>query len=161
MCSSLINAKIDAPIQFRVERTLGKLLKWLRILGFDAISDRLPENSYLVTASNDDDRIWITKTKQTSSNEGIIYISTNNPIDQLRQVIVALDIQLHTLRPFSRCSECNNELIIVDRQKIRGQVPDYIWETHHKFQSCNICQKIFWPGSHVDKQRHIIDQLFE
>jgi len=161
MCSSLTNGKIRPPTQFRVDRPLGKLLKWLRILGYDAIADRLPENSYLVSASNYDDRIWITKAKLTASIEGIIYINAKNPIDQLRQVIMALHIQRHSLRPFTRCSECNGGLIIVDREKIRGQVPDYIWETHHQFRTCNICQKIFWPGSHVDKQRQVIDQLFK
>jgi hypothetical protein len=161
MCTGLTNGKIVPPTHFRVDRSLGKLLKWLRILGYDAISDRFAENSYQVSAANADDRIWITKTKLTPPIAGIINISAKNPIDQLRQVIVALRIQRHSLRPFTRCSACNSDLINVDRETVRGQVPDYIWETHRQFRTCNFCQKIFWPGSHVKKQRQIIDQLFE
>lgn len=157
---SLSNGQTEKPIQFRVDRPLGKLIKWLRLLGFDAISECLPA-SKVSTAPRHDDRIWIIKTKLMAPIEGIIPISTNNPIDQLRQVITVLRIQRHSLKPFTRCSECNCELITVDRETIRGLVPDYIWETHHQFQSCDFCQKIFWPGSHVDQQRQIIEKLFK
>jgi uncharacterized protein with PIN domain len=149
------------PIQFRVDRPLGKLVKWLRLLGYDAISDSLPDKMVLTRASRSDNRIWITNAKQMETIEGLIHISTNKPIDQLRQIIIALNIQRQALKPFTRCSLCNCKLIAVDRAGVRGQVPDYIWETHRQFRSCDFCNKIFWPGSHVDRQRRIIDRLFE
>ena len=149
------------PIQFRVDRPLAKLLKWLRLLGYDAVSDSLPGKMALTSASGSDDRIWITNAKQMETAEGLIHISTKNPINQLRQIIVALGIRRQDLKPFTRCSGCNCKLIPVDRARLRGQVPDYIWETHRQFRSCDFCNKIFWPGSHVDRQRRIIDQLFE
>ena len=161
MGSGLISVQSEKPIQFRVDRPLGKLLKWLRLLGYDAISDHLPKNGYLGTASFDDNRIWITCNKPTVPVEGIMVINPGNLIDQLRQIIVALRIPRQSLKPFSRCSECNAELKTVAREKIRGRVPDYVWETQLQFRTCDACQKIFWSGTHVDKQRQMIDQLFE
>jgi len=147
--------------RFRVDKQVGKLVKWLRLLGYDAISDCLPANKYLANASHSDDRIWITNAKLATPIESVIQVHTTNPIEQLRQVIVALHIKQNSLNLFTRCSECNRELIKVDREALRGQVPDYIWETHYLFQTCDMCHKIFWPGSHVDRQRRIIDKLFE
>jgi len=155
------NGQTEKPIRFRVDRPLGKLLKWLRLLGFDALSDSITEKMSLATAIGCDDRIWITNTKLPAPIEGIIVVTTDHPIDQLRTVITALHIQRQSLKLFTRCSACNHELVRVARENIKGQVPDYIWETHRQFRTCDHCQKIFWPGSHVDKQRRIIDKLFE
>jgi len=157
---SLSNGQTEKPIQFRVDRPLGKLVKWLRLLGFDTISESLP-TANKNTAPGHDDRIWITKAKLMVSVQGVIQIRANNPYDQLRQVITALRIQRQTLKPFTRCSTCNRELSTVARETVRGRVPDYIWETHRQFRACDCCHKIFWPGSHVDRHRQIIDQLFE
>ena len=161
MVRSISSAQTEKPIKFRVDRPLVKLVKWLRLLGYDTVSSRLPDKRHNANASGPDDRIWITKAKLTAPGERIMQVSTNNPIDQLRQVITALRLPRQSLKPFTRCSECNNELVRIEREKLRGQVPDYVWETHRQFQTCKVCRKIFWPGSHVDKQRQVIDQLFE
>ncbi len=160
MLHSQSNGQAETEIKFRVDRLLGKLLKWLRLLGYDAIPDDSPKNGILAYASRQGDRIWITHAKLISPVEGIIQIKSKNPIDQLRQVISTLGIQHHTLKPFTRCSDCNAELTTVAREKLQGKIPDYIWQTHHQFRFCDVCQKIFWPGSHVDKHRKIIEQLF-
>ena len=161
MCSDSLNGQIEKPIRFRVDRQLAKLAKWLRLLGYDTISERLTENRFLGTASRYDDRIWVTGSKLSVPMERIISISASRPIDQLGQVIEALRIPRQAIKPFTRCSECNCKLVPVDRGTVKGRVPDFVWQAHRQFRTCDSCQKIFWSGSHVDKQRQIIDRLFE
>jgi uncharacterized protein with PIN domain len=137
---------------------LGKLAKWLRILGYDtlyfhAISDEELLNNALTT-----DRILLTRdTKLFSripSNQGL-FIASDHVAEQLKQVVLALqlDWSQHTL---TRCLECNAELERVTKEEIEPLVPDFIYHTHTDFARCPQCGKIFWKGSH---QAHIEERL--
>jgi len=147
--------------RFRVDRPLGKLAKWLRLLGYDTVSDRLSKAGHIRPGSRHDDRIWIIAADLPVRTEGIIGVNATDPIRQVFQVLTALGIERESLKPFTRCIQCNHELDAVARKHVRGRVPDYIWETHKQFRTCSKCNRIFWRGSHVVKQRRIMDRLFK
>ena len=147
---------------FAADRTLGKLAKWLRILGFDTIfesdvsGDRFPGD---LTK----ERIVLTRTisiKKRFITQHCIFISSNFLNEQLKQVIVETGIGPADVRPFSICLDCNVPIAAVDKDDVFGQVPDYIFETHSEFKRCCQCEKIFWPGSHTERSLEKIEQLF-
>jgi len=155
-------AATENRFQFKVDRQLGKLLKWLRLLGFDAIPEKRSSNQ---TPSQkdfqDSDRIWIIPSQAHSHSTHAVIVTGNDPICQLKEVIDQLSIQRHELNPLIRCIRCNQRLKLLSKDQARGRVPDYIWETHGAFRQCPVCQKIYWRGSHVDNQKKRIDQLFK
>ena len=114
-------------IRFTVEMTLGKLAKWLRILGFDtAYAANVTGEELIDTARNRSlltrtKRIWDMKIAKES-----IFITSNHPFEQLREVILALDIEKEDIRPFSRCIQCNTSIRWVEKNAVRGKVPDYM-----------------------------------
>lgn len=148
-------------MRFAVENTLGKLAKWLRILGFDTFYK--PDLSAEELMDIGTERILLTRTVRIlgKNTSRIIFITSDNPFEQLREVIGTLCIAQKDVRPFSRCVRCNTMIQKVDKDSIRKMVPDYIWETHDAFRSCSQCGRIYWPGSHAQRSRDIIERLFK
>ena len=150
-------------ICFAAEVTLGKLAKWLRILGFDT----LYEPDVTGIGFVDDrvkSRILLTRTERIrngNTTQKLLFIKSNNPFDQLQEVISALGIVPKETQPFSRCIRCNTRIQQVDKESVRGMVPDYIWETHSTFHTCSICRRIYWSGSHTKQNHDIIKRLFD
>ncbi len=149
-------------MRFAVENTLGKLAKWLRILGFDTFYK--PDLSAEKLMDMGPGRILLTRTariRDVNTSPKLVFITSDNPFEQLREVIETLGIAPKDARPFSRCVRCNTMIREVDKDSIRKRVPDYIWETHDTFRSCSQCGRIYWPGSHTQRSRDIIKRLFK
>jgi uncharacterized protein with PIN domain len=131
--------ELHTHVCFAAEKTLGTLAKWLRILGFDTLYDQDDWNSRGVD-SEKQDRILLTRTKrirEKNRSRKLIFIKSNHPFEQLKQVIQTLGIDRADVRPFSRCIRCNTPTRRVDKALLRGKLPDYIWETRDTFQICS------------------------
>jgi len=147
---------------FAADRTLGKLAKWLRILGFDTIYESDVSTQWFYSQL-DETRILLTRTQKIRkqfSGHRLVFIAGDDLFGQLRQVIDELAISLDDSRPFSRCIRCNTPIAAVNKESVYGLVPDYIWETHDEFNRCRQCKKIFWPGSHTERSMEMIRRLY-
>ncbi|MFZ0611691.1 MAG: Mut7-C RNAse domain-containing protein [Desulfobacterales bacterium] len=146
--------------RFTVEGTLGKLGRWLRLMGLDV---RI-ESGAASMAAEVPDRIVLTRTRRRCRDLGdrpFLFIRANDPFDQLREVIRGLDLCRQDIRPFSRCLLCNTPVEAADKEAVRHLVPDYVWESQARFCRCRCCRKIYWPGSHTRRSLAHIDSLFE
>ena len=151
-------------VDFIVDNSLGKLLKWLRLLGFNAVS----EHDYLSGMAGAADHKFqdtplLTRSGSTRSQkrETIVMIKADQVAEQLAEVINACRIRPEDLHPFSRCILCNVPIEGIEKMRIRGRVPDYVWETHDIFSCCPACQRIYWRGTHAQKINNIVQRLFD
>jgi uncharacterized protein with PIN domain len=135
-------------IRFVAENTLGKLAKWLRMLGFDTVYEREP----LAEKRYEAGRIRLTRTRRDakqSAPDRAIFITSDRYLEQIRQVVTALGLTPADTNPFTRCIRCNAPIESIDKSSAFGQVPDYIWETQDTFSRCPQCNRVYWPGSHT------------
>jgi len=153
----------DRDICFAAEDTLGKLSKWLRILGFDTVYPAgFAGGSWIHTA--EENRILLTRTRHVrdrNTDRKLVFVNSNDPFEQVRELIQILGIVPADTKPFSRCTRCNIQIRQVDRDSVRGRVPDYVWETSTIFQICSRCRRIYWPGSHIKRSYDIIERFFD
>ena len=148
---------------FAAEKTLGKLAKWLRILGFDTSYESDFSNSTAWELA-EAERIFLTRThrrRDKTSSSNLIFIKSDHLFEQLKEVIQELALEPEDTRPFSRCLQCNMPIVSVEKNDLKGQVPDYIFETHDHFHQCPQCDRIFWPGSHTHRSLEKIRHLFD
>ena len=137
--------------KFATEDTLGKLNKWLRILGFDSC-----ETSGCIAGPGpapDSDRLYLTRTRKQFERlprHRRLFIHSNDPVDQVREVIQTLGIAETDITPFSRCIRCNTPIDPIAKEFVRNDVPDYVWTTSDRFHQCRRCRKIYWAGSHTE-----------
>jgi hypothetical protein len=154
---------ISTAFKFAADSTLGKLAKWLRLLGFDTTFET-NDSDEVFTDHAENGRVVITRSKNIRKQLGdhkFIFIASNNPGMQLKQVLAEIGIHRSVLQPFSRCIQCNIEIVDVGPDEVYGLIPDYIYESHNKFQKCPQCSRIFWRGSHTKRALEKIDNLFE
>lgn len=150
-------------LSFAADRSLGRLAKWLRLMGFDTIYESDVSIDWFYD-NLDEMRVLLTRTEKIRSRfsgRRLVFIESNDLFEQLAQVIAELVISPEDIHPFSRCIECNESIVDVDKEIVFGLVPDYIWETHDNFSMCRQCKRIFWRGSHTKRSMEKIERLFD
>ena len=150
-------------LRFAADRTVGKLAKWMRILGFDTIFESDLSSHYFYHHL-DPGRIILTRMTKIGQRSGahrIIFVVADDVQRQLRQVVAELAISREDICPFSICLRCNATIMGIDKELVSGLVPDYIWQTHDNFSRCQQCERIYWAGSHSERTMAVIERLFK
>lgn len=124
-----------------VDGMLGRLAKWLRILGFDAAFPRSRPSA---------GRIFVTA-RRSVTYAGVIVVSGEDPSDQLRQVLEQAGIRPDPNFFLSRCLICNMPVREVRQEDVAGKVPDGVLQRSRSFHECPECGRIYWEGSHADR----------
>ena len=139
-------------LAFIVTQELGKLAKWLRILGFDCVYFNKKKEADLIIQALRDRRIIVARKRELSKHKGIqvVVIKHDHVEDQMEQLVKELNLELKESNFFSRCVECNTLLEDIEKEKVKEKVPDYVFKTQNSFKRCPDCEKIFWQGTHWD-----------
>ncbi len=149
--------------KFIVTRELGRLTRWLRILGFDTVYYDEGSLSELIIRTLSEDRIIITRRRKKIGNleKRTIVVYSNEVKKQIEEVASRLKIIPDESRMFSRCVICNRLLDKVDKEEVKGKVPERIFLTHNDFMRCAECGRIYWQGSHWGNIRNVLDEILD
>jgi uncharacterized protein with PIN domain len=152
-------------IKFIVDNNVGKLAKWLRIMGYDALLFTEEDDVKMVKVALAQNRVILTKDTQimrrrlvTSGRIKAILIKEDGPKAQLRQIADALGLD-YQFRPFSICLECNQSLVERDKDEVRDLVPPYVFETQNLYMECPSCHRIYWRGTHWQAMSRELEML--
>ena len=131
-------------------RELGRLAKWLRILGIDAGYFSEENTSSLIIQALKDDRIILTRNHRIPQARGmkVVLINSERIKEQIAEALVALGIKPDPKMIFTRCVICNEELVYIVKEKIKERVPEYVFNTQKDFVDCPKCNRIYWQGTH-------------
>jgi uncharacterized protein len=132
---------------FVIDSMLGKLAKWLRIMGFDARCEQLKDQEQ-IDAFRRQGTFLITRNRKWSGQSRVFCLTANDPTEQLREVVLQAPIAPQEIRLLQRCIRCNDKLRGIAREDALGRVPDYVFETQTSFHQCPDCQRVYWPGTH-------------
>ncbi len=130
---------------------LCSLARWLRILGYDTAYDNQIEDDEIIERCHREGRIALTRDRrltQRSRLRGCLLIEREELFEQIREVLEAIGHEIDLNRLLSRCLECNSLLQSVDKERIRLQVPAYVFQTQSHFKRCPDCRRIYWSGTH-------------
>ena len=149
-------------MKFIADEMLGKLAKWLRICGYDTFYFRHIRDSELLRISVAEKRLLLTRDTLLIRRRGLknfLFISYDEPVEQIKQVIRELDIP-YPSEPFTRCIMCNNLLEAYTREDACRDVPEYVCKTQEVFGRCPGCHKIYWKGTHYERMEKILREWF-
>ncbi len=149
-------------MKFILTRELGRLSRWLRILGLDSLYETAREISKVIVKSLKEDRIILTKNKKFLEHPGLkcLVLDEDDYLEQLRRVVGEFKIRPQEVKMFSRCIFCNSPLVFVEKEKIKESVPPYVYQTQEEFYMCEKCGRIYWQGSHWGNVREVLDKVF-
>ena len=150
--------------RFIVDVNVGRLAKWLRVMGYDTLFPPDAGDNEMVRIALREGRIMVTKDGGlarrrlvTTGRLKIVLIEHDDLKGQLRQVIRSLD--LDGRGEFSRCIRCNEQLAEISRESLLDQVPPYVYDTQREFRVCPVCRRIYWRGTHWANMHSDLAQL--
>jgi len=149
-------------MKFVADRTLGKLAKELRMLGYDTLYYRGESGYPLIKLAREENRVIVTRSPRLTPKrpeDRIVRIMENKPILQLRELVQQKVISLLEEKLFSRCLLCNLTLHQISREEAESKVPDFIFYQEKEFLRCPQCSRIYWQGSHLRNMKRRIDEL--
>ena len=153
------------PPRFIVDNNVGKLAKWLRMMGYDAMLFDDKDDGEMVKIALSQGRVILTRDTQlmklrviTTGKVRAVLIEDDNPEAQLSYVVdmLALDYQFN---PFSFCVECNQELAERTKEEVRNLVPPYVFKTQNQYMECPSCRRIYWRGTHWQAMSKKLEQF--
>jgi hypothetical protein len=152
-------------VRFIVDNNVGKLAKWLRIMGYDALLFKDKDDGNMVKIALAENRVVLTKDTQVMKRRLVsngklkaILVEDDDPKMQLRQVVNALGLDYRS-KPFSICIECNQSLERRDRDEVRDLVPPYVFKTQRQYMECPSCHRIYWQGTHWEAMSKELEQF--
>ena len=144
-------------LKFAADRMLGRLVKWLRVIGQDVIYGPHLTGYGLIRAARRESRLILTRNRELKQKQPpkFIFIESDRYAEQLLQVID--HCQLRPLKKcFTRCLVCNALLQAKAKDSVKGIVPLYVFSTQENFFWCPECRRVYWPATHHQK---ILQQL--
>src|SRR5439155_27148796 len=108
-----------APVRFAVDRMLGRLARWLRILGHDVAYGSHLAGRTLVDCARCEGRVLVTRDTRLVRRRDLpphVLIASNYFREQLREVAAA--VPLGDAGFLCRCLDCNVLLEEVDRETV-------------------------------------------
>ena len=149
---------------FVADCMLGRLAKWLRILGFDVVYLSKAEDSELVAIARNENRVLLTRDtgliERTSKRPNRLFIRSDDWEDQVVQVLDEFDLW-DQVRANTRCIACNLPLKPIPRERARNLVTPWISEHASSFALCSGCDRVFWQGTHYGDMERKIERLLD
>jgi uncharacterized protein with PIN domain len=161
--SSVIRLR-PAPLRrprFVVDCNLGRLARYLRLLGLDCLYRNDFTDDDVATISQAQHRIVLTRDRRLLHRRIIshgFFIRAVRPRAQVREVLSRLDLY-ESIKPFTRCTRCNARLERVAKTTIEHRLEPKTRRYYHQFLRCPECGKLYWQGGHHRRARQLISEL--
>ena len=141
-------------MKFIVDHNVGKLVKWLRMLGYDTEFFTGEDDWQMVINALREDRTILTRDSGImklgvvdSGKVNAVLINSGDPEEQIRQLNEFFNLDF-TNRLFTRCMECNELLEKRTIDEVKNRVPPYVYKTQEEYMECPACRRIYWKGTH-------------
>lgn len=161
------NIGIGRPVEvsFIADSNVGKLARWLRMMGYDVLFFKHIDDSHLVRMAVDEGRVILTRDRGVMRRRHVangstraILTSSDDPREQLRQVVREMGLD-HRPRQFTRCLECNEPLVARTRDEVKDLVPPYVFKTQTQYMQCPSCRRVYWRGTHWQRMKRELDRI--
>ena len=153
-------------MKFIADGMLGKLTRWLRMLGHDVTYSNTLNDVELIVMAKKERRILLTKDLelyQRATAKGIdaFYVEGRTEAERLAELAKRFDISLVIDLKNSRCPRCNTKLRSTPKEKLAGKVEKNTFAYYDDFWKCPKCGHIYWQGAHWGRIRATLDEAEE
>ena len=148
---------------FIVDCNLGRLARYLRLLGFDCLYRNDYQDTEVAMISHQQHRIVLTRDRKLLQYKVIdhgLFIRSTSPKDQVREVLRRLDLY-SLVRPFTRCTRCNGSLRPVSKESVDSLLQPGTRRYYDVFRQCPDCNQVYWQGSHHARTLKLIREFIE
>jgi uncharacterized protein with PIN domain len=146
---------------FVLDTHLGRLARYLRLLGFDTRYRNDYSDDELAAISANRHRILLTRDRKLLHRSVIThgyFVRQTDPLLQTGEVLRRFDLYTD-IRPLSRCIRCNGMLRTVAKEEVVHRLEPKTRRYYDAFRICRECRQIYWRGSHFRKMSALITAI--
>jgi uncharacterized protein with PIN domain len=145
---------------------LGRLTRWLRLLGYDVKYSSNMEDKQLIAIAKKEKRILLTRDfelYQQATAKGLetFYVEGQTKAEKLAKLAKRFSVKLEVDMSTSRCPKCNTKVKPIMKEKIAEKVEENTFTHYNEFWTCPKCKQIYWQGAHWTKIRKTLDKANE
>jgi len=158
----VLTPKHEGIPKFILDIHLGKLARYLRMFGISAEYGLIDDNAIIEKAISEK-LIILTKDRQMLKKNEVIYgyiVRADTLKKQLYEVTLKYNLQ-KWFNPFTRCMECNGELVSISKQEVLNRLPEKVKERYEEFAVCRQCGKVYWGGTHYENMNNFIEEFIK
>lgn len=147
--------------RFVIDVNLGRLARWLRVLGFDVWWSSDADDQTLADISLDQQRILLTRDRGLLKRRAVtrgLFVHSEQPKQQTLEVMRRLDLR-RRVAPLTRCVRCNGRLDAVAKEEVLDRLEPLTRRYYDEFSRCADCGQIYWPGTHFARLTSLVDEL--
>ncbi len=153
-------------MKFIADGMLGKLTRWLRILGHNVKYSNKLDDHQLITIAKKERRVLLTRDLElykqaTAKGVNAFYLEGTDEAERLAQLAKRFDIKLEVDMTISRCPKCNTRVKPIEKEKVGEKVEKNTFTYYNKFWQCPKCEQIYWQGAHWIRIRKTLEQAKE
>ncbi len=150
-------------MKFIADGMLGKLTRWLRMLGQDVKYSNQFEDEELIRTAKKEHRILLTRDMalyQRAIAKGIdaFYVKGRTEATKLSELARRFDVPLVIDLKRSRCPKCNAKIRSTPKEKLVGKVEKNTYIYYDEFWQCPKCGNIYWQGAHWNGIRTTLEE---
>jgi uncharacterized protein with PIN domain len=140
-------------LKFITDGMLGKLARWLRMLGHDVHYYRDSEDKKLVELAESEKRVLLTRDHelyQQAVTRGVeaVLVKVADEAEKLADLAKRFNFKLEIDLSSSRCPKCNTTIMAVAKESVINQIPLATSTYYNDFWKCPRCGQIYWRGAH-------------
>lgn len=155
-----LTSAAGSPATFAVDAMLGRLARWLRVLGHDAAYGPHLRGRTLLRLARAERR-WVltrdTRLRREAPLPPLVFVTSDHLREQLRQVAAAVPLDGRDF--LRRCVACNRLVEPVAPDAVRERVPPYVLATQRAFHVCPGCRRVYWSATHRTRIRAELEAL--
>jgi uncharacterized protein with PIN domain len=153
-------------LKFVADGMLGKLTRWLRILGYDVKYFAKMHDAELIMVSRKEKRALITRDLElykqaTAKGVDALYLEGQTGEEKLAEVAKRFSLSLNVNVAKSRCSKCNSRVEPIPKKNVANKVENSTYVHYDEFWQCPKCGQIYWQGAHWTKIRKTLEKASE
>jgi uncharacterized protein with PIN domain len=149
-------------LKFIADGMLGKLTRWLRMLGHNVKYSNKLDDAQLMAIAKKERRILLTRDLelyQQATAKGIqaFYVDGQTEAENLAKIAQRFGISLDIDMAKSRCPKCNAQVKPIPKEKVAGKVEESTYTYYNEFWECPKCGQIYWQGAHWTRIRKTLE----
>lgn len=140
-------------LKFVTDGMLGKLTRWLRMLGQDVVYTGSMDDKELIQKVKKEKRILLTRDLelyQQAIGKGLetFLVEGETEAEKLAQLAKRFGFKLEIDVKVSRCPKCNTRIKSVSKTDVITKIPKTTSSYYNEFWECPKCQQVYWQGAH-------------
>lgn len=148
-------------MNFILDVMLGKLARWLRMMGHNVKYSNDLDDPELLSIAKEEKRTFLTRDfalyqRAIGNNLETYYVEGTTEAERLSELAQRFNIPLSIDLEKSRCPKCNTKLQLVPKKEIENKVEKNTLLHYDVFWKCVKCKTVYWQGGHWTK---ILDTL--